>query len=108
MGERALADKVLVTIEDNKIKYCASGLRFNTLIDYISEADLPGIKIPTSIDDIDLSMLKDRILEITSNRNHTHRLELNFDNVCNKNYYTKGLEKLREYNPALHLISNKF
>ena len=99
--------KVLVTLEDNKIKYCTWGRRFRSIIDYITEEDLPGdIKMPTSIDDLNSSILKDQILEVTSSRNHTHIFELNFDNYCDKYYYEKGLEKLREYNPTLHLISS--
>ena len=104
MARQSSEGKVLVTLEDSKIKYCTIG-KYKDIIDYISAEDLPGIKIPTSIDDLDSSTLKDKILEITSNRNHTHILEMNFDNCCNKYYYSKGLKKLREYNPTLHLIA---
>ena len=96
---------VSVTLEDNKIKYCTRGRKYRPIIDYITEEDLPGIKIPTSIEDLNSSILKDQILEVTSNRNHTHILELSYANKSNKDYYAKGLEKLREYNPTLHLIS---
>jgi|APFre7841882793_1041355.scaffolds.fasta_scaffold89747_2 hypothetical protein len=43
---------------------------------------------------------------VKSNRNNTHRLEISYSHSFNKNYYAKGLEKLREYNPTLHLISS--
>ena len=107
MSRQSSEGTVLVTLEDNKIKYCTIGRNFRSIIDYITEEDFTGIKIPTSIDGLNSSILKDQILEVTSNRNHTHVLEMNFDNCVNKHYYAKGLEKLREYNPTLHLITSR-